>query len=128
MVEIWAKFASLTVFSGMTTVTRSPIGVIANDPELSAMMTAAMQESFAVARASGFAVDESAVASRMAASAATAPGLKSSMLEDLERGRPLELPFLSGAVVRRGEERGVPTPIHRFITTVLKPHVRGANR
>ena len=57
------------------------------------------------------------------------PNAKSSMLEDLERGRPLELPWLSGAVVRIGAELGVATPIHRFITTVLSPHVNGsANR
>ena len=44
---------------------------------------------------------------------------------NLERGRPLELQWLSGAVVRIGEELGVLTPTHRFITTVLKPHARG---
>ena len=47
------------------------------------------------------------------------------MLEDLDRGRPLELPWLSGAVVRIGKEVGAETPIHRFITTVLQPHVNG---
>jgi 2-dehydropantoate 2-reductase len=50
---------------------------------------------------------------------------KSSMLEDLERGRRLELPWLSGAVLRVGRETGVETPTHRFINTVLKPHVHG---
>jgi 2-dehydropantoate 2-reductase len=49
------------------------------------------------------------------------------MLEDLERGRRLELPWLSGAVVRIGSEVGVDTPIHRFIATVLHPHVTGAS-
>ena len=48
------------------------------------------------------------------------------MLEDLERGRRLELPWLSGAVVRIGKEVGVPTPIHQFITTILTPFVNGA--
>jgi 2-dehydropantoate 2-reductase len=47
------------------------------------------------------------------------------MLEDLERGRRIELPWLSGAVVRLGREVGVPTPIHAFISTVLKPYVDG---
>jgi 2-dehydropantoate 2-reductase len=51
---------------------------------------------------------------------------KSSMLEDIERGRRLELPWLSGAVVRIGKEVGVPTPIHQFITTVLTPFVNGS--
>jgi 2-dehydropantoate 2-reductase len=48
------------------------------------------------------------------------------MLEDLERGRRLELPWLSGAVVRLGQEARVPTPIHQFITTVLSPFVAGS--
>jgi 2-dehydropantoate 2-reductase len=52
-------------------------------------------------------------------------GSKSSQLEDLERGRRLELPWLSGAVVRLGREVGVPTPIHQFINAVLTPFVNG---
>ena len=52
-------------------------------------------------------------------------GSKSSMLEDLERGRRLELPWLSGAVVRLGKEVGVPTPTHQFISAVLTPFVNG---
>jgi len=54
------------------------------------------------------------------------PQSKSSMLEDLERGRRLELPWLSGAVVRLGQQVGVATPIHRFIATVLRPFQNGA--
>ena len=54
------------------------------------------------------------------------PEAKSSMLEDLERGKRLELPWLSGAIVRLGREAGVPTPIHQFIATVLKPFQNGA--
>jgi 2-dehydropantoate 2-reductase len=47
------------------------------------------------------------------------------MLEDLERGKRLELPWLSGAIVRLGEAAGVPTPMHRIISAVLRPHVNG---
>jgi len=54
------------------------------------------------------------------------PQTKSSMLEDLERGRRLELPWLSGALVRIGREVGVATPLHGFINAVLKPYVSGA--
>ena len=50
------------------------------------------------------------------------------MLEDLERGKPLELPWLSGAVVRLGARRGVPTPTHALIETLLRPFVKAARR
>jgi 2-dehydropantoate 2-reductase len=53
------------------------------------------------------------------------PNAKSSMLEDLERGKRLELPWLSGAVVRIAAEHGIDAPIHRFMNTVLQPHVNG---
>jgi 2-dehydropantoate 2-reductase len=125
-VEIWTKFVRLSVFSGMTAVTRSPIGVIREDPELFAMLKTAVKETMAVAHAKGVAVSESTVADVAAAYIALPPQAKASMLEDLERGRRLELPWLSGAVVRIGREVGVETPTHRFINAVLRPHVRGS--
>jgi 2-dehydropantoate 2-reductase len=127
-VDIWTKFVRLSVFSGMTAVTRSPIGVIVNDPELLEMLKAAVRETLAVAHAKGVAVAGSIDEDVAAAYKALPPQAKASMLEDLERGRQIELPWLSGAVARIGREVGVPTPIHAFINAVLKPHVDGARR
>lgn len=124
-VDIWTKFVRLSVFSGMTAATRSPIGPIINDPDLLAMLKAAVREGTLVAQAKGVRVPDDAPERVEKAYRALPPHAKASMLEDLERGRRLELPWLSGAVVRIGEEVGVPTPIHRFITTILKPHVSG---
>jgi 2-dehydropantoate 2-reductase len=109
----------------MTTVTRSPLGVIHKDPELWAMLQTAVREAIAVAHAKGIGVAESTVEDVVKAYAALPPQTKSSMLEDLERSRRLELPWLSGAVVRIGKELGVPTPTHAFINAVLGPHVNG---
>jgi 2-dehydropantoate 2-reductase len=47
------------------------------------------------------------------------------MAHDLEVGNPLELPWLSGAVVRLGEKHRVATPTHRFITQALAPYEKG---
>ena len=124
-VEIWTKFVRLSVFSGMTAVTRGPIGVIVNDPELLEMLRAAVRETMAVAHAKGIAVPRTIDDDVTAAYKALPPQAKASMLEDLERGRRIELPWLSGAVVRLGREAGVATPIHRFINIVLQPYVNG---
>jgi 2-dehydropantoate 2-reductase len=126
ILDIWAKFVRLSVFSGMTAVTRSPLGVLRDDPELFAMLKDAVTEAMAVARAKGIAMPQSTVEDVATAYRALPAQTKSSMLEDLERGRRLELPWLSGAVVRIGRETGVETPTHRFINTVLKPHVNGS--
>jgi 2-dehydropantoate 2-reductase len=127
-VDIWTKFVRLSVFSGMTAVTRGPIGVIVNDPELLEMLKAAVRETLAVAHAHGIDVVATMDEDVAVAYKALPPGAKASMLEDLERGRRIELPWLSGAVVRLGQELGVNTPIHRFIATVLAPHVGGRPR
>src|SRR5262245_44204448 len=125
MLAIWTKFVRLSVMSGMTAVTRCPLGVIANDQELWAMLKQAVREAMDVAHASGIPVATSTVEDVATAYASLPPQTKSSMLEDLERGRRLELPWLSGAVARIGKEVGVPTPTHSFITAVLKPFVDG---
>jgi 2-dehydropantoate 2-reductase len=124
--EIWLKFVRLSAFSGMTAVTRSPLGVIREDPDLLAMLQAAVMEGMAVAHAKQIQFPPNALADMFGHMASMPPQSKSSMLEDLERGRRLELPWLSGAVLRLGRELGVETPIHRFITTVLGPHANGS--
>jgi 2-dehydropantoate 2-reductase len=125
MADIWAKFVRLTVFSGMTALTRCPIGPLREDPDLLAMMRAALLESIAVARAKGVPLPEKAFDDIDTAMGTLPSDARSSMLEDLERGRRLELPWLSGTIVRIGQEVGVETPVHRFIATALKPHVNG---
>ena len=125
-VDLWGKFARLSVFSGMTAVTRSPLGVIRGDAELFDMLLAACGETIAVARAKGVDLGDGLMGEILQMVRDLPHHAKASMLEDLERGKRLELPWLSGAVVRLGREAGVATPIHQFIATVLKPHVNGA--
>jgi 2-dehydropantoate 2-reductase len=124
-IDIWSKFIRLSTFSGMTALTRCAVGPIRDDADLLAMWEAAAVEAMAVARAKGIALPSSVFSDMIVNLQGLPPGAKSSMLQDLERGRRLELPWLSGAVVRMGTEAGVETPVHRFITTVLRPHVNG---
>ena len=125
MRDLWIKFVRLSTWSGMTSVTRSPMGVIRADHDLNEMMMAAVNESIAVGQAHGIVFPDTLVDDTRAMIQNLPAGSKSSMLEDLERGRRLELPWLSGAVVRLGKQKGVPTPIHQFITTVLTPLAQG---
>jgi 2-dehydropantoate 2-reductase len=123
---LWTKFVRLATWSGMTTVTRSPMGVVRDNPATFEMMMAAIGEVIAVGKAKGIGFPPDLMDGTLALIRNFPAGAKSSMLEDLERGRRLELPWLSGAVVRIGKEVGVPTPIHQFITTVLTPFVGGS--
>jgi 2-dehydropantoate 2-reductase len=124
-VEIWSKFVHLSALSGMTAVARSPVGPLRDDPDLFAMWQAALVETVAVARAKGIDLPRSIFDELQAFIQQLPAQSGSSMLQDLERHRRLELPWLSGAVVRMAEALEVDTPIHRFIATVLKLHVNG---
>jgi 2-dehydropantoate 2-reductase len=123
--DLWVKFVRLSTWSGMTTVTRSPMGVVREDPALFKMMMDAIEEAIAVGKARGITFPPDIIDSTVGMIKGFPPNSKSSMLEDLERGRPLELPWLSGAVARLGREAGVATPTHQFITTVLTPFAAG---
>ncbi len=123
--SLWTKFVRLATWSGMTTATRSPMGIVRDTPETFALMVAAIEEVIAVGRAKGVNLPADLMDTTLAMIQSFPANAKSSMLEDLERGRRLELPWLSGAVVRIGREVGVPTPIHQFITAILTPFVTG---
>jgi 2-dehydropantoate 2-reductase len=125
-VDVWTKFVRLATWAGMTAVTRSPMGVVRQDPSLLAMTMDAVREAIAVGEARGIRFAPSVVEETLELVHGFQYESRSSMLEDLEHGRRLELPWLSGAVVRLGEEARVPTPIHRFLATVLRPFVDGA--
>jgi len=124
-VDLWIKFVRLSTWSGMTSVTRSPMGVVREDPALLAMMMTAIDEVIAVGTARGITFPADIIESTLGMIQNFPATSKSSMLEDLERGRRLELPWLSGGVVRLGNEVGVQAPTHRFITTVLTPFASG---
>ena len=46
--------------------------------------------------------------------------MKSSMLQDLERGRKTEIDFLNGYIVKKGNEVGVPTPVNEAVVEMVK--------
>jgi 2-dehydropantoate 2-reductase len=124
--DIWEKMVFLATFAGVTALMRLPIGPIREDPDMRAMLRAGLHEAHAVARAKGIGLPDDFVARTLARCDGLPYEMKSSMLQDLERGRRLELPWLSGTIVRLGSELGVATPTHAFITTALKLHAGGS--
>ncbi len=122
---IWDKFVFLSSMSGITALARSAIGPIRDDPDGRLFIERALGESTAVARAHGVALADDHAQKAVAFMMQLPATMKASMLHDLERGAKLELPWLSGAVVRLGRKLGVPVPTHETIVAALKPHANG---
>ena len=99
----------LATFAGLTALMRLPIGPLRENAGTRVMSRAALDEAHAVARAKGIGLPGDFVERTLAGCDGLPYEMKSSMLQDLERGRRLELPWLSGTIARLGQELGIPT-------------------
>ena len=122
---IWQKFIFLASFSGMTCATRSAIGPIREDVDTRALLKAALAEVVAIGRAKGVALPADQVEQSLTWADNLPATMVASMLGDLNRGNRLELPWLSGTVVKLGKELGIAMPVHQFFYSVLKLHADG---
>ena len=116
---VWMKFAMLAPFSGLTALTGSTAGPIRETPGTRALMENAVKEVIAVGMAAGVPLKAEDFAGVWKAIEANPPAMTSSMAHDRRAGKPLEVNFLSGAVVRLGERHGIATPTHKFIVQSL---------
>ncbi len=125
-VILWQKFLFICAFSGVTAVTRLPIGTILADPVTRALFRGVAEEVEAVARADGIDLPADCVEQALATAAAVEPWGHGSLYHDLAVGRRLELESLNGEVVRRGREHGIDTPLNFAVYAALRPYVDGA--
>jgi 2-dehydropantoate 2-reductase len=122
----WEKFVFLVALSGVTSMSRQPLGVCRADAELRATFEAAMVETWRVGRARGVKLTDDFIADRMKFFDGLHADMKTSMQHDLENGKPLEAPWLCGAVVRMSAEARLEAPVNRTIYAALKPYLHGS--
>ena len=79
----------------------------------------------AVGKAKGVPIGDDVVRERMELVDSIPSEVRASLAVDLEHGKKLELPWLSGTVVRLGRELGVPTPANSFAYAALKLNAEG---
>jgi len=121
----WEKFVFLAALSGVTSVARAPVGVCRADPELRATFEAAMSEAWRLGRKRGVQLADNFVADRMKFVEGLPAEMRTSMQHDLEAGKPLEAPWLCGAVARMSAQSGLEAPANRTLYAALKPFLHG---
>lgn len=126
--EIWQKYVFLVGLSGTTTTMRSTIGPIREHPQTRAFLLDVMREVVAVGRAHGVDLPEDYAQVRLQLADDVAYDMTSSMHHDLQRGRPLEVRWLSGGVVELGRAKDIATPLNRAIADILALHADGTAR
>lgn len=124
-VVLWQKFLFICAFSGVTAVTRLPVGTVLADPATRDLFRGTSEEVEAVARAGDIDLPANCVEQAMTQAAAVEPWGRSSLYGDLAGGRRLELESLNGEVVRCGREHGIETPLNFAIYAALRPYING---
>lgn len=122
--EIWVKLWGNVAFNPLSALTLTTLDRLTQRPDLRVVCRAMMLEAKAVAEALGtrFAID----VERRIDGAAEVGEHKTSMLQDLERGRPMEIDALLGAVVELGDVVAQPVPLCRAVLAMVRERARRA--
>lgn len=122
--DLWVKLWGNLCFNPISMLTHATLDVIATEPGSRAVARAMMREAQAVGEALGvrFAID----VEKRIDGAASVGAHKTSMLQDLERGKPVELEALLGAVVEMARLTGKDTPLCDAILALARQRARVA--
>ena len=120
---LWAKVFYNAALNPLGALLRLHYGALPEHADSRALMDASIDEAFAVAGAEGVPLPwASAAEYRREFYGRLVPATadhRSSMLQDLERGRRTEVDAINGAVWRRGQARGMSTPVNETLTRLI---------
>ena len=122
--EIWVKLWGNLAFNPIIALTLNTLDALTGDPGQREVARNMMLEAQAIGEALGvrFAID----VDKRIAGAAEVGAHRTSMLQDLERGRPMEIEALLGVVVEFAELTGLPAPTCRTVLALLRARARVA--
>jgi 2-dehydropantoate 2-reductase len=123
--NIWLKLWGNVCFNPISALTGATLGRMTVDPDLRALCMTMMQETQAVNEALDVHIPADMMERRLVGAAA-ATDHKMSMLQDLERGRSLEIDALVSVVQELGRLTSVRTPVIDAVLALIKERGRAA--
>jgi len=123
--RLWEKLAVNAAINPLTALSRVENGALTAEPLADLARTAAV-ETARVARADGTDLDDETAAAAAASVARETARNRSSMLQDVTRGRRTEIDAINGYVVDRAAVTGESVPINRTLAALIRGWERGA--
>lgn len=118
--ELWQKFIAICV-SGLLAVTRSTYGVVRELRETRTLMEALISEIYFVSQKAGINLNNNIVEKTIAFIDTYPYDSTSSLTRDVWEGKPSEIDYQNGTVVKLGKKYGVNTPVNEFIYNCILP-------
>ena len=121
---LWSKLIINCAYNALSAVAGIAYGPMLQVDGTRQVVSSAVQEATAVARACGVAIADDLI-DHILNIPTIMPNQMSSTAQDLARGKPSEIDFLNGHVVRKGAELGIATPINQALQVMVKLAERG---
>jgi len=117
--ELWAKLVLNCAYNAISAIAQLPYGKMIQGPGVRELMRDVVEETLAVAKASGVPMAPGML-ERTLRLADSMPTQFSSTAQDLARGKPTEIDYLNGLVVRKAEALGIATPANRALWALVR--------
>ncbi len=118
--ELWSKLILNSAYNAISALTRSKYGPMVASPDVRRVMTDAVTEIVALARAKGVRLVMDDPVGATFGLADTMPEAVSSTAQDFAHGRPTEIDHLNGYIVRESEALGLAAPVNRTLYALVK--------
>lgn len=117
---LWSKLIVNVGINALVALLRVPNGALIASPACEELMRDAVDEALAVAKALGIDLDSAGQQQRVRQVCELTRLNRASMLQDILRGRSTEIDVINGAIVAKGIEAEIPTPINLMLTRLIK--------
>jgi 2-dehydropantoate 2-reductase len=118
--ELWSKFVVNCAGNGVAAIGQVTYGEAVREPHTREVMMRLVEETVAVARASGVQLPQTDFVGNGLKFFESMLTATSSTARDIARGKPTEIDSLNGLVVDRGKQFGIPTPVNFTVHALIK--------
>jgi 2-dehydropantoate 2-reductase len=118
--ELWWKLTLNCAYNAVSALGRSRYGPMVAMPQVRQIMSDAVRELVALAEAKGVQIAMPDPVEAVLRFGEAMPHTKSSTAQDIELGRPTEIEYLNGYVVRECDALGLPAPVNRTLYALVK--------
>jgi 2-dehydropantoate 2-reductase len=118
--DLWKKFIAICV-SGLLAVTKTTYGQLREFPETRMMMIDLLKEIYELSKKAGVKIKTDFVEKTVALIDTYPYDSTSSLTRDVWEGKPSEIEYQNGTVVKLGKKYGIDTPVNRIVYNNILP-------
>lgn len=125
--ELWKKFINICV-SGLLAITRSTYGELRELRETREMMVALLEEIYELSQKMNIQIDHDFVSKTVGFIDSFPYNSTSSLTRDVWEGKPSEIEYQNGTVVKLADKTGIEVPVNRFVYSCILPMEQRARK